>query len=134
MTSEELEWLEGVGALHTTMDAVLNNAPQPITTDAMRGLAEQLADCTAALDRLGAPTSRLSPVRNLAQQGCDEYERAADCFTTAADLGVVVAGSPEQRQQNEAIECGFAAPGEGSRLFAEAEIAGFDIGTGATGR
>jgi hypothetical protein len=127
MTGDELVWLEGISALHKAMDNVLNNAPQPITSNSMRPLAQQLAACTGTLDRLGSPTERLRPVYELAKQGCTQYEKAAGCFTTAADLGIVGAGSADEQKQKQATDCAFAAPGEGSKLFADAEIKGFDI-------
>jgi hypothetical protein len=127
LTGDELVWLDGIAALHKTMDNVLNSAPQPITTDSMRPLAQQLASCTAALDRLGPPTQRMQPVYDLAKQGCAQYEKAAGCFTTAADLGTVVAGSADAQKQKQAEDCAFAAPGEGSKLLADAEAKGFEI-------
>lgn len=90
-------------------------------------LATQLAGCASALERLGSPTDRLQPVRQLAEQACAQYDKAAKCFTTAANLGIVVGGSADDQKQTEAIHCGFTVPGEGSKLFAEAEGKAFEI-------
>jgi len=80
-----------------------------------------------ALDRLSLPTDRLRPVYEVAKQGCAQYEKAGTCFATAARLGVVVAGSADEQKQRQAEDCGFAAPGDGSKLFADAEIKGFEL-------
>jgi hypothetical protein len=127
MTGVELVWLEGVGALHKTMDNILQDAPSALTTAAMSSLANQLAGCTPALDKLGPPTDRLRPVHDLARKGCARYEEGGKCFATAAGLGIVVKGSDKDRQQTDAISCGFSTPGDGSRLLAEAEGRGFEI-------
>ena len=120
-------WLESIASLHKAMDKILVDAPSMLTSDAMHSLGTQLAQCGTMVERLGAATDRLQPVKELAQEGCAQYNKAAECFNTAASLGIVVSGSPEDAKQSEAIACGFSAPGEGSRLFAEAEGKGFEI-------
>jgi hypothetical protein len=127
MTGDELVWLDGIRTLHQTMDKILTAAPTPITTDSMGSLGDQFAGCTTALDRLSLPTDRLRPVYEVAKQGCAQYEKAGTCFATAARLGVVVAGSADEQKQRQAEDCGFAAPGDGSKLFADAEIKGFEL-------
>jgi hypothetical protein len=126
MTGDELVWLEGISALHTTMDRVMVDAPSTVTSAKMRTLTVPYAGCTRALDRLGPPTDRLRPVYELAKQACAEYEKAATCFATAAKLGVIE-GSAEAKKQSDAMDCGFAAPGKGSGLFADAESMGFEL-------
>jgi hypothetical protein len=64
--------------------------------------------------RLGAPTQRLQPVYKLARSGCAQDDKAATCFATAASIGIPIAGSSQERRLNQAIDCGFAAPGKGS--------------------
>jgi hypothetical protein len=127
LTGDELVWLQGIASVHKAMDKILVDSPSALTSDSMHSLGTQLAQCGAMVEQLGAATNRLQPVRELAQAGCAEYNKAAECFNTAASLGIVVSGSPEDARQREAIACGFAAPGEGSRLFAEAEGKGFEI-------
>jgi hypothetical protein len=39
----------------------------------------------------------------------------------------VVAGTPEERTQNKALDCGFAAAGNGSNTLADAESKGDEI-------
>jgi hypothetical protein len=113
------------------MDKILSDAPTEITTDSMGPLGDQFAGCTAALDRLSLPTDRLRPVYELAKKGCAQYEKAGTCFTTAARLGVVIAGSADERKQRQAEDCAFAAPGDGSKLFADAETKGFELSDAA---
>lgn len=123
MSADELRWLDGIAALHKTMDDV----PATLNSATMRTLADRLGGCTRALENLGSRTTRLQPVYRLSQQGCARYEKGSQCFATAASLGLVVAGSPEDRTQTDAITCGIASIGDGSKLLAEAEAKGFDV-------
>jgi hypothetical protein len=127
MTGEELLWLEAISTLHKKIDKVLTDSPSTMTPDTLRSLAEQLRGCTRELVRLGPPKPRLQPVSDLAKQGCAKYDQAAEYFDTAASIGIPVAGTDAERRFKEALDRGFAAPGEGSRLLAEAEAKGFEI-------
>ena len=49
------------------------------------------------------------------------------CFATAAEIGPVVGGSAEEQRYTEAIDCALAAVSEGSKLFADAEVKGFEV-------
>jgi hypothetical protein len=127
MTGEELVWLEGIGKLHTRADKVLTDAPSNMTPSALGTLATKMRGCGRELARLGAPSERLAPVYKLAKSGCAQYDKAAKCFATAASIGIPIAGTVQERRLNQAIDCGFAAPGKGSALLAEAEAKGFEI-------
>jgi hypothetical protein len=41
-----------------------------------------------------------------------EYDKGAACFATAVSVGIPFAGTPAERKQSKAIDCGFAAPGK----------------------
>ncbi|GHJ47903.1 hypothetical protein Cs7R123_52450 [Catellatospora sp. TT07R-123] len=97
------------------------------TASSTPALAAELSRCAATLDGLGPHTDRLQPVYDLAKAACAPYKKAADCFTTAAGYGITVSGSAEDRKQQAAITCGFTAPADGSRGFAEAEAKGIEI-------
>ena len=73
------------------------------------------------------PTARLQPVSKLAKRGCAQYDKAANCFATAASIGAPIAGTAEERRFNQAIDCGFQTPEKGSLLLAQAEGKGFEI-------
>jgi hypothetical protein len=133
MTGNELLWLEAVGKLHTKMDKVLTDAPTNMTSSTMGTLSAQLRGCSRGLARLGAPSDRLQPVYKLAKQGCAQYDKAAKCFATAASIGAPLAGTAQERTFNQALDCGFAVPGMGSALLAEAEAKGFEIKEAAGG-
>ena len=127
MTGDELVWLEGIRKLHTKADKVLSDAPSDMTSSTMGTLAAKMRSCSRELARLGAPTERLAPVYKLAKSGCAHYDKAAKCFATAASIGIPLAGTSQEQRLNQAIDCGFAAPGKGSALLAEAEAKGFEI-------
>jgi len=127
MTGDELVWLEGIRKLHTKADKVLSDAPSYMTSSTMGTLAAKMRSCSRELARLGAPTDRLRPVHKLAKQGCAQYDKAAGCFATAASIGAPLAGTAEERRFNQALDCGFAAPGKGSLLLANPVAKGFEI-------
>jgi hypothetical protein len=128
LSAAEQAWVDGVRSLHQAMDAT----PSVLTSDTMRSFAETVAGCTRQLDTLGAYTERLRPVRDLADEGCGQYQKAAECLVAASAYGTVFAGSEEERRQSESVQCAITAMGEGSRLFAEAEVKAFTIGQGTT--
>jgi hypothetical protein len=116
-------WLDGIAALHKAMDAIV---PSVLTPETMHTVADRLSGCSRTLDGLGAGSDRLHPVADLAAQACAKYEECGECFATAADVGPVV-GSPEEQRYTTASVCGFTALSAGSKLFADAEMKGFEI-------
>jgi len=127
MTGKELVWLEAIGRLHTKIDKVLTDSPSDMTSATMGAMANDLRGCSRELARLGIPTDRLQPVYKLAKSGCAQYDKAANCFATAASIGAPLAGTAEERRFNQALDCGFKTPGKGSLLLAKAEVKGFEI-------
>ncbi len=123
LTGNELVWLEGIAALHKSMDDI----PSMITSSTMLSIAGKQSGCTRTLDGLGSVTDRLRPVADLAKQGCAQYEKSGQCFKTAGEIGAVVAGSAEEKKYNEASDCAFNSRGEASSLFAKAEMKGTEI-------
>jgi hypothetical protein len=77
--------------------------------------------------RGGSPSERLQPVYVLVKKACKEYDKGAACFATAASVGIPFAGSPGERKQSKAIDCGFAAPGKAGLAIADAESKGAEI-------
>jgi len=127
MTGEELVWLEAIRRMHTKIDKALVDSPSNMTSATMSALANDLRGCSRELARLGIPTDRLQPVHELAKSGCAQYDKAAQCFATAASIGIPIAGTAEDRKFNQALDCGFKTPEKGSLLLANAEIKGYEI-------
>jgi hypothetical protein len=75
----------------------------------MASLGEQLRGCRRSLEQLPAPSERLRPANALVEKACDEYDKGARCFATAARIGIPVAGTAAERQQTRALDCGFAS-------------------------
>jgi hypothetical protein len=126
MTGDELVWLEAINELHTDGNWFLG-LPCCVTTAQMRAIEEEMRGCTRELARLGLPTERLQPVYKLAQKGCAEYDKAAECMATAAKIGAPPAGTSAERKSGEALDCAFSAPTEGASLLADAVDRGFEI-------
>ncbi len=126
MTGDELVWLEAINKLHTDGNWFLG-LPCCVTTAQMRAIEEEMRGCTRELARLGLPTDRLLPVYKLAQKGCAEYDKAAECMATAATIGAPLVGTSAERKSGEALDCAFSAPYEGASLLADAVERGFEI-------
>ena len=83
--------------------------------------------CRRGLARLGVPSKRLLPVYSLAGRGCAAYEKGAACFAAAAKIPMPVQSDADYRKLTQAMDCGFAAAGPGSKLLAQAEVKGAEI-------
>ena len=105
----ELVWLDAVEKLSANMEKIFANIPTNLTPNAMAALGEQLRGCSSELARIGTPSARLQPVHALVEKACGEYDEGAQCFATAAGIGIPFAGTAAEREQTQAIECGFAA-------------------------
>jgi hypothetical protein len=123
LTSQERAWLKAITRLdHQLEDVVIDGtfADSPAT---LRKLASQLRGCRGALARLGLPSQRLQPAHRLAAKACTQAAGAAHCFTTAANLGIPVAGSATEHKLDQAIECALEAATDAGISFVEAEEA-----------
>jgi hypothetical protein len=128
MTAKELAWLDGLGELHKKLDKVWMDTPTNLTSGTMSAVAKGLRGCSRELARLGSPTDRLQPVYKLAKRGCAQYEKAAQCFATAAGMiGHVITNAAEDRKLNQSIDCGLTVPPKGSEQLALAELKGMEI-------
>jgi len=105
----ELVWLDAVEKLSTKMEKIIADSPTDITPSVMASLGDQLRDCSRELARIGAPSARLQPVHALVEQACEEYDKGAQCFATAARIGIPFAGTAADREQTQALDCGFAS-------------------------
>jgi hypothetical protein len=127
----ELAWLDAITNLHAKIDEPFLASEINLTQAAMVSLGSALGECNRELARIGSPTERLQPVYALVAEACARYEEGAKCFDTAASVsdrsGAVVAGTPEEQTQTSALDCGFAAQGDGGNLLTEAEAMGNEI-------
>jgi hypothetical protein len=130
LMAEEVAWLKAVTTLHKKMDKALQENVT-LTRAKMTSYATTLRTCSRELTRIGSPTDRLQPVHVVVKKACRTYDKGAKCWATAARVsmadGGVVAGTPQERIQSRAIECGGAAVGNGSNLLADAEAKGEEI-------
>jgi hypothetical protein len=133
MTPAELSWLTAFEKLSKQMEDVYTKIPTNLTPKAMASTANKLRECSRQLARMGSPSARLQPVYALVKKACQAYDTGAQCFATAASLGITVAGSAADRRQSKAIDCGFAASGKGSLPMADAENKAEEIKMAAGG-
>jgi hypothetical protein len=126
LTGEERAWLKAIPTVSRKIEKSIE-AISDLTPAAMARLANTFRSCTRELVRGGSPSERLQPVYVLVKKACKEYDKGAACFATAASVGIPFAGSPGQRKQSKAIDCGFAAPGKAGLAIADAESKGAEI-------
>jgi hypothetical protein len=126
MTAKELAWLKAIPKVNRKIEKSIELISN-LTTSGLLKLADSLRSCTRELARGGSPSDRLQPVYALVKKACREYDKGAACFRTAASVGIPFAGTPAERKQTKAIDCGFAAQGKGSVILADAENKGAEI-------
>jgi hypothetical protein len=126
LTAKELAWLKAIPAVSRKIEKSIE-AIRDLTPAGMARLANTFRSCTRELVRGGSPSERLQPVYVLVKKACKEYDKGAACFATAASVGIPFAGSPGERKQSKAIDCGFAAPGKAGLAIADAESKGAEI-------
>ena len=126
----ELAWLDVITNLRAKIDEPFV-AEMTITQEAMVSLGSALGECSPELARIGSPTARLQPVYTLVAEACALYDEGAKCFDTAASVsdrsGAVEVDTPEAKTQTSALDCGFAAYGNGTNNLAQAEAMGNEI-------
>jgi hypothetical protein len=105
----ELVWLKAVEKLSAKMEKIFRESPTDLTPSVMASLGEKLRGCRRDLQRLPAPSARLRPAHALVEKACDEYDKGARCFATAARIGIPSAGTAAEREQTQALDCGFAS-------------------------
>jgi hypothetical protein len=105
----ELAWLKAVEKLGAKMEKIFTEGPTDLTPSTMASLSEQLRGCRRGLERIPAPSERLRPAHALVEKACDEYDKGARCFATAARIGIPFAGTAAERKQSQALDCGFAS-------------------------
>ena len=132
MAAEELAWLKAVTKLHKKLDKVFTAPGNVYLTRAkMTSYANTMRSCSRELARIGSPSDRLQPAYVIVKKACRTFDKGAKCWATAASVamadGGVIAGTPEERIQQRAIDCGGEAQGNGSNLLADAEVKGEEI-------
>ncbi len=131
LTAQELTWLKAVTRLRKNVEKVFHQSGITLTRAKMTQYADTTRACSRQLARIGSPSDRLEPVHVIVKKACRTFDKGAKCWTTAASVsmadGGVIAGTPEERTQSRAIECGGAAMGDGTNLLIEAEAKGKEI-------
>jgi hypothetical protein len=126
LTAKELAYLKAISTVSRKIEKSIE-AISDLTPAGMARLANTFRSCTRELVRGGPPSDRLQPVYVLVKKACKEYDKGAACFATAASVGIPFAGTPGERKQSKAIDCGFAAPGKAGLAIADAESKGTEI-------
>jgi hypothetical protein len=126
LTPAESAWLDKVEKLTATMEKAFEAIPTYLSASALTTAATRLRGCNQELARIGSPSYRLEPVHALAERACAKYEKGAQCFASAARIGIPRAGSAAERKLDSAIRCGFASS-EASVMLRDAMNTGDEI-------
>ena len=106
LTAAEFAWLAVIPQFAVKAGNVFRDS-EVLTPTRLRSFASLLGSCRRQLaPRL--PSSRLRPVYVLVVKACGEFDKAAACFVTAAQLDIRVEGSAGDRAFRRALKCGFA--------------------------
>lgn len=128
MTKAELDWLAAVTKMHAKADAAFAAKRVVLTAAKMRSFSAALGECRRVLRAIGAPTARLGPVLTLVKKACALFDKGAKCYLTAAKVsdssGAVEAGTPAERIQSQALDCGLAGYNDGTNALSDAEAEG----------
>jgi hypothetical protein len=132
LNAKELAWLKALSRVRTKVEKSFEATGSVMVTRAiMVESSNRLAAWSRQLRRMGAPSDRLQPVYRLVRKVIRTYDKGAKCFATAARAvsasGAVVAGTPEERIANKAVDCAGAAEGNGANLLYKADAKGEEL-------
>jgi hypothetical protein len=132
LDAKELAWLKGVSGVRTKVEEFFQaRTTVHLTRATMVESSRELAAWSRQLRRLGTPSDRLQPVYTLVRKVIRTYDKGAKCYATAAGAvsasGAVVAGTPEARIVDKAMDCAGAAEGDGSNLLYKADAKGDEL-------
>jgi hypothetical protein len=127
MTAKERAWLKTIPRVSGKIEKAVGAKSITVTPDTMHSYANTLRSCRRELLRAGAPSDRLQPVYVLVKKGCAQLDKGARCFDSAATFNPIGPGTPEDRAQSRAIECGFEAAAKGLVPLAQADEDGSRI-------
>lgn len=121
LTARERAWLDAIPKARAKIDNALTEPNLNLTSSKMRSLANTLRSCRRQLLGAVTPSDRLQPIYDLVKEACQEYDKGARCFATAARMGTMLFGAADQRKFRQAIDCGLAAQGKGLVPLEQAE-------------
>lgn len=132
LDAKELAWLKALSGVRTKVEKSFQaGGSGQLTRAIMLESSNNLAAWSRQLRQIGSPSDRLQPAYTLVRKVIQTYDKGAKCFATAARAvsasGAVVAGTPEERIANEALDCGGAALGNGANLLYKADAKGKEL-------
>ena len=118
LTDAEFAWFATISKFAVKAGNAFGET-EVLTPTRLRSFASLLGSCRRQLAPK-LPSSRLRPVYMLVVKACGEFDKAAACFATAAQLDIRVAGSAGDRAFRRALKCGFAGQRAGQAALGEA--------------
>jgi hypothetical protein len=121
LTAGERAWLDAIPKVRAKIDNALTEPNVTLTPSKLGSLANTLRSCRRQLLGAGSLSDRLRPIYDLVKEACQEYDKGAQCFATAARMSATFLSAAEQRKMHQAFDCGFAAQGKGLFPLSQAE-------------
>jgi uncharacterized RDD family membrane protein YckC len=119
------DWLKKISALHNEIDDAIDDAidktDRELTSAALTEMAMAMRTCTREIASIGPPSARLQEIHARVKKACQEYDKGAECLSTAADINRPVLSAAKERRVSEALDCGFAGLNRGSERLTRAE-------------
>jgi hypothetical protein len=123
LTDEERAWARKVEKIRPRIDNRFNRN-LTFTNATARSLIRVLRTCEATLKDAGG-AGRFRPAAEIALSACKRYETAAKNFETMLSVsfagGGVLAGSPEEKIYDRALDRALTAQSNGSHVMTRAE-------------
>ena len=126
LTAKELAWLKAIPTVGRKIEKSIE-AITDLTPSGMARLATTFRSCTRELVRGGA--SQRPPAAGLCarQEGVQGVRQGGGVLHHRRKRRHPVRRHPGRANQSKAIDCGFAAPGKGGIVLADAENKGMEI-------
>jgi hypothetical protein len=125
LTPAERAWLKAIPTVRRKIEKSIE-AVSDLTPAGMARLANAFRSCTRELVR-GGLSERLQPVYVLVQKHARSTTRERRASPRPRASAFPFAGTPDERKQSKAIDCGFAAPGKAGLAIADAESKGTKV-------
>jgi hypothetical protein len=129
VAAAEMRWIDAVEQLLPAMNKIFTEPPPNTTPTALTALATVAGGCRRELTRIGAASARLRPVQSLVEQACQQYDKAATCFTAAARVRTA-SSTAELNTAEKQISRAFALADKGRSRLAEAQLKAAEISNG----
>jgi hypothetical protein len=124
---EEHRWLDSIDKVRKDIEDIYRLVGEEWELPEMTQLRQTLGRCSGELVLPEPPSVRMEAVHELVKQACQEYDKGAACFATAAENWEQSALPDRNKIVSDALECGFTVRTTGGKLLTDAETEGLKV-------